>query len=448
MANIIGNIFGGKKPEAAAAPSRDAGGFADFAGVPDPSPASISPSLTSAVAGVGATARPAFQYTKWYRVWERTTVADFYTEMIILPFILLTILVHLWGTGSNRRRAKAWAKSFAPLIAQEYAVVGFGGRKPPTVDDVQAEGLVKSVTSDALVIPEEIIRENSPAEFVTYATGRTNVAFMDVKLTLIKRFNPLTILGENIIGFFFESMPATQETVEATAYAFDGKEKDLVPVPKGETLKVGGNSSYDGFVWAVVNKEVMKRMREERYDLSLTTTKEHPKLPTWASVMSENAEITETLLTADLAKAIEDAGDDFIALIVSDQPTDKPKTIDETLPRKRVTLQLKLSSYYPANTLSLFQYFLRLPDILVSQCHFRPEVMKRVKGIREDEIRKIKKASEEEEAEVRKEKADREKKEKRDKTLAALSAEEQRKFLEKEREKEQRRAQKKRTMRA
>jgi hypothetical protein len=98
--------------------------------------------------------------------------------------------------------------------------------------------------------------------------------------------------------------------------------------------------------------------------------------------------------------------------------------------------------------LKLFTYFLRLPDILVKQAHFRPEVMKRVRATREEEIKKIKKISEEEEAEARKEKADREKKEKRDATLKGLSAEEQRKFLEKEREKELRKSQKRRTMRA
>jgi hypothetical protein len=149
---------------------------------------------------------------------------------------------------------------------------------------------------------------------------------LDVKLTLVKRFNPLATFGENIIGFFFESMPATQETVEISAYAFDGKEKDLVPVAKGENVKTGGNSSYDGFVWAVVNKESMKKLREDRYDISITTTKEHNKLPGWASVMSESAEITEKLLTNELVDAINEAGDDLIALIISDQPTDKPKT--------------------------------------------------------------------------------------------------------------------------
>lgn len=122
-------------------------------------------------------------------------------------------------------------------------------------------------------------------------------------------------------------------------------------------------------------------------------------------------------------------------------------SLNETTPHKRITLQMKLSSYYPANTLKLFTYFLRMPDVLVQQAHFRPEVMKRIRATRDEEIKKLKKASEDEEAEARKERLDREKKDKRDKTLEGLSATEQKKFLEREREKEMRKSQKKRTMR-
>ena len=68
----------------------------------------------------------------------------------------------------------------------------------------------------------------------------------------------------------------------------------------------------------------MRLLREERYDISLILPKDHEKLPAWTTVMSEAAEITETILTPDLAKAIEEAGDLFEYLIITDQPVDKP----------------------------------------------------------------------------------------------------------------------------
>lgn len=120
--------------------------------------------------------------------------------------------------------------------------------------------------------------------------------------------------------------------MEITMYAFDGKEKDLVPVKskaeldaKETRFKGLPGSGYDACVWAVVHKEYMKQLRDERYDVSLTATKDHKSLPVWASVMSESAEVTEALLTRELVEAVEKAGEEaFEYLIVTDQPVDKP----------------------------------------------------------------------------------------------------------------------------
>lgn len=243
----------------------------------------------------------------------------------------MVVALHLWGTRKNKRKANGWIRAHAPVLEKEFAVVGFGGRKRPSLEDVQSSGLAKALTSDELVVPTELLKEKTAQEYSSYATGRQNVAFMDVKISLYKRYNPLYLLGEYLLSFFFDSMPTPVERMEATIYAFDGKEKDLVPVPGGkqgqeiiETRSRGGNSGYDGFVWAIVNKEVMRRLRDDRYDVSLTSTKDHPKLPSWATVMSESAEVTELLITPELVKAVEAAGEALEYLIVTDQPLDKP----------------------------------------------------------------------------------------------------------------------------
>ena len=74
--------------------------------------------------------------------------------------------------------------------------------------------------------------------------------------------------------------------------------------------------------------------------------------------------------------------------------------------------------------------------------------MRRVKATRDDEIKKIRKLDEQEKAEGRKEKTDKAKKEEREKILKGLSADDQRKFLEKEREKNQRKAMGRKTVKA
>ncbi|KAF2179361.1 DUF1682-domain-containing protein [Zopfia rhizophila CBS 207.26] len=432
MADFVKGLFGGEKPTQAPTANDPSPDFADFAGAPSPEPASISSFTTPSAPPTFPTSTVGqVPYTKWYRVWERTTLNDFKTEMYILPFIIVVVAVHLWGTRTNRRKATHWMRAHAPLLQQEFAQVGYI-RPQASVDD-------------------NMLREKKADEYIIYATGRQNVAFIDVKLTLVKRFNPLLRFGETILGLFFESLPAPQERMEATSYVFDGREAQIVPgFGKGEEKKSVPNSTFDGFVWAVVHKDLMKRLREDRYDLSLTTTKDHSKLPVWVTVMSESAEITETLLTPELIKAVNDAGDNFEALVVSDQPMDQPKKLDDTIPRKRISLSTKLQSSgtsYEAS-IPLFQYFLRIPDHLVSIGRFRAEAMRRIKQTREEQIAKIRRLDEDEKAEERKLKSDKEKKEKRDQVLGRLSAEEQRKYLEKEREKESRRKERKKTIKA
>lgn len=299
--------------------------------------------------------------------------------------------------------------------------------------------------------PDVLIKEKSLSEFATYATGRQNTAFMDVKLTMTKKFNPVINSIEHIAGYFFESTFDTPvDVLEAFIYPFDGKEDKTVPVMPGsaEIRAKDSKSSYDSFVWAVVNKNVMQKARDLRYDLSLTSTKDHPKLPNWLTVMSESAEITEALLTPELAEAIQAAGENFDYLIVSDQPTDKPTTIAESAPSKRMVLKYRLPSGTDFKSLTpLFSYFLRLPDALVQSAHFRPNVLNKVRATREMMVKEIKKVADEEKAEERLLEKEKARKAKRDAELAGLDAKAQKKYLDREREREMRKSQKKQTMR-
>lgn len=258
-------------------------------------------------AGTGLAGRP---YTKWYRVWERTTIADFYQELVIIPIIIVIIIVNIIGASLNKKRAKQWAQTNLPLLESEFARVGFANYTKEAIRDD----------------PEKMYKQKSKNEYTTYCTGRQNVAFLDIKLTLFKRYNPLIMFGESAMSFFMDSVPAPVERLEATAYCFDGKEKALVPAKaQGAATTASKDSTYDGFVWAVVHKDKMRQLRDDRYDLSLTSTKDHPKLPQWATVMSESAEVTEAMLTPELLKTLEEAGEDLEALVISDQPIDAPK---------------------------------------------------------------------------------------------------------------------------
>lgn len=288
--------------------------FADFAGAPDPSPVPLTASGSAPEASITGGANAPF--TKWYRVWERTSPSDFWQEAFVVPFLIFILAFHFWGTRKNRRKAKAWAVAHSPVLQSEFAVVGFSG---------VAHGASTEGVESELVDPEKSLKEKTAQEFQSYATGRQNVAFLDVSIKLIKRYNPIIFIMDTVLGLFFESFPPPVERVESTLYTFDGKEKDLVPAPAGDVSSIKApNSTYDGFIWAVVHKNSMRRLRVDRYDASITFTKENPKLPGWATVMTESAEITDLLLTPTLIQAIEEAGDALEYLIISDQPVDRP----------------------------------------------------------------------------------------------------------------------------
>lgn len=124
-------------------------------------------------------------------------------------------------------------------------------------------------------------------------------------------------------------------------------------------------------------------------------------------------------------------------------------SLEETAPRKRIFLKYRLPSdnnYEPL--IPIFQYAIRVTDQLAREAHFRPEVLRKVKGVRDDVAKQIQKADLEEKSEERNYERERAKKAKRDAELAALDAKGQKKYLEREREKEMRKQQKKMTSRA
>jgi hypothetical protein len=303
--------------------------FADFAGAPDPSPASFS-AIPSAPSFAGAGALPtggsAIPYTKWYNVHERYSLSDFKQEGVILCLIFIIMAIHILGTSTNRKKAKSWIDATTSVLQKEFALVGFGGRRAPTAEEVENEGLTKALAVSSLELPEDLLKEKSLQEYSTYATGRQNVAFLDANLILLKRYSPLSLVFEYGMSLFFDSASAPVERMEIILYPFDGREALTVPgaAPGTHELRNSSKSSYDNFVWALVNKDTMKQLRDDRYDVSITSTKDSPKLPNWVTVMSESAEVTEFLLTPELIKAVEDAGELLEHLIITDQPTDQP----------------------------------------------------------------------------------------------------------------------------
>lgn len=406
--------------------------FAEFAtpSVVTPSPVGTLSSIPSISAA--PTVLPSSLNGPWYAVWERASPSDFKFEGYVAILLCFVIGAHVWGTKRNRAIARKFITSVTPVLAQEFAYIGFDPQGRANTTD----------TAPADFNPETALKESHPLEFVSYASGRQNIAFMHTTIKLQRRSNPVAWIGESLIAFIFDSLPPPGDGVVITISPFDGQDSG----------KQGGgyNSKFDNFVWALVNKRDMKRWRDERYDLSLTTTKDWDGLPDWLAVMSESKEIGDTVLFKELKDAVVDCQNVLEYLIVTDQPIDKPLTLEQTTPKKRISLKISLPSddKSAAAIPVLLSAFIRLVDHLVATAHFRPEVLRKVKSAREDEIRKLQKVADEEKSEERMLKRDEEKKSERERKLRGMTADEQKKFLEKEREKEGKRAMKKQAKRA
>ncbi|KAF3917902.1 hypothetical protein ABW20_dc0108312 [Dactylellina cionopaga] len=434
-------IFGGNDESSSSSAISSDADFADFAAS---TVESIANAATAAAASAGTSiahaqptglpARPSIfgDEHPWYAFWMRVGPTDFITEYFILSFLAVMIGWHFIGVGLNRKIAKNWIMKHVPLLQREYARVGFQRTLTTTEEAKEDVAAGKFVGNE-----KDLIREESSQEFTHYASGRMNVLSTVFDINLKGRGNPFLWAFEIISAFLMDSISAPSDTVTVTTYTADGS----------DASKTGGhNSKYDSFVWGVVNKKAMAKHRAARYDLSLTKTVDTVKLPPWLTVMTESSEITDILLTKELITALEKAGDSFQYLLITDQPIEKPSTVTEfDKARKRLVLHFNIESN--TDSVALMDYFLRLPDFLVANARFRPEIIRKVRTLREDERRKLERVEEDKKAEERQLEKDEKKKQDRDAKLRGLSADEQKKFLEKERDKEMKKAAKKQTRR-
>ncbi|KAK9369381.1 hypothetical protein V1509DRAFT_620621 [Lipomyces kononenkoae] len=335
------------------------------------------------------------------RIWYYNWWNEIWFFVIVVAFVAL----HVAGNSWNKRTATKWMKSQADALRSQFFQVGF-------------DNSVTTMETSQMPV-SKYLKRVSPVDYVFYATGRLNISLVQGKISLLTRHNLIMLVLEYALSFLMSTEPP-KDVVEFIAKPTDSDK-----------------SSYDGFVFAIVNKEIMKRVREDSYDLSLTKTTDHPKLPVSCTVMSESAEITETLFTPELLDAVKAAESVLQYLVISDLPVDRPKTVEEYVPTKRALLSVKIANTPEQEraTTQLLNAFLNTIDFAVAKAHWRPEVARKLKATRDDEIRKLKKIAEEEKAEELAKQRAKEKKEQKQ-VAGKLTAEEQRRAQTKEREKE------------
>ncbi|KAG5518347.1 hypothetical protein PMAC_003144 [Pneumocystis sp. 'macacae'] len=259
-----------------------------------------------------------------------------------------------------------------------------------------------------------LLYNQDPARFISYATGRIYVDYAHIQFIMPMRQNTLSQLKCMFKAFFADE-----------------------PIPRDRLYvdMVVTDDAFDSFVFAVVNKTIMRWLREKYYHLSFTRVLETPMLPETYVVMSELPEIMSSLLENNDAftQCIITSNYELEYLIVSDQPSKRPKSPNQKYP-KTVSFCIRLPPLdYLDRVVSITTQCITFVDLLADRAHWRSNISQKLKATREEVNRKLKKLQDEEQlAKMSKKKTEKDRLEKE--RIRNMSSQEQRKYLDRERE--------------
>ncbi|KAM0790126.1 hypothetical protein ACM66B_005450 [Microbotryomycetes sp. NB124-2] len=343
--------------------------------------------------------------------------SEFRTEGWLLGLIVAYFVASVVGQQANKRRARHWFNANLPSLQREFAGVGFGDANKHFVND-------------------------GGDEYLTYATGRRAVHHAWIKLQTSPSHDPLSAL------YYLLRKVAD--------YNYDSGE-GRITIDFKLTPPEGTPGAH--FCFAVVDRKLLRRIRE-RWDLAtFTNTSETPGVDQSLIINTENGEVTKAMMHPDtgLADAIKSGSPHlqyFESLVVTDMGPDKLDAERTKLPEDDLHLILTLR-VPPAGQAADTSFWLTLAcniadvinkkELLVPQMQVA-KLKKRRQEVLQAAIDEIKKSAQEEQLEKKedamalKRKLERERE---DAKVAAMSKADRIKYQEKKRLEEQKALQRK-----
>lgn len=332
---------------------------------------------------------------------ERLKVHNWGLEYLTLGFTIIFIILFKAGDVYNQYLTTSYLKGLGDVFKKNFFQYG--------------------------VTEKELYIKDSSEDYSSYATGRINIAKVNIDIKLKPRHNIFVWVLESVMSFFTDSV----------VYPTDKVNIEITPSPE---------ANLDNFISAIVSKLGMNDFRKFNYFLSLTRTSDSANIPESFVLMSEANEFQEKTLTPELKKALTLQAASFLRFIaITDQPIERPETIAECAPKQRILISTTLTSNADelAQLSEILAAIFNLVDQLASkQITFKSDALKKIVKTRELEISKIKKVLDDvKQEELAAEKAKLKRAERTN--LRNLSREEQIKLEKKEAEKRQRKAQRK-----
>lgn len=379
-----------------------------------------------------------FEEQKNMSIWERVKVYNWTFELVALSILGLVFLFYKAGVMINESRAKRLFDSLNDFLKDDlqFARVGFSSKDAPKVS---------------------YIEEAQKTWFTSFATGRSAIASLSVRVHMYSRSNPVAMVMEKLLALAFPSA-VIQDVAEYC---------EIVVKPSGvyvsnETAKPNGNAdevlNNFKFVTSIVNKSQMNEVRRDNYYFSLTRTSESDKLPIEYVFMSEINQLNDFTLHyagAKLKEKLKNASNILHFISFTDLPVMKPLTDklwnSTQQPRAVIHFSIPTSKEDVKNmqeiissVVEVFDEFTKelvqkSPNVFVTN-----DVLKKSVQLRAQELAKIVKTMKQVEREMAQEKKQEAEKEKR-RNLKASG--EQEKFDQKMKEKRERRMRNKQKVR-
>jgi hypothetical protein len=313
----------------------------------------------------------------------------------LLSAVLFYVAVLFYAKSYNAKLANRWFDAHLPILEQQFSKPTNGG-----------------------------LTQDGYSDFFNFSTGRRGLSSMHTIFTLRPR--------HDFLQWAFQ--------VGRTFVDLQYRPRDEIQLD----FKLLPGSSVPDCVWAVVAKDELLSIKDKRWDLTFTRTTENASLPTNLSVMSEFADVTDSLFkqygTFSLAKALSDPAilPYFRSLSVTDQPRYRPTTGPLAANEREKHLILSLTVPPPAHaavTAPLVSAVFTLVDCL-AKVSLRPETRIKLKKTREDLDKNLKDEAESDKKEEAVQALEDKKAAKRkaeEERVSRLSAVEQKKVIERER---------------
>ncbi|KAI6047165.1 DUF1682-domain-containing protein [Pisolithus marmoratus] len=302
-------------------------------------------------------------YDGWQLSWKFLVFrpAILRVQACLLLALLVYVALSLYGKAINARKADQFYSAVLPLLSQHFS-------KPTS-----------SLISDG------------PSDFFIFSTGRRAISSLHTVLALRPRHDLLQIIWQ----YLWSAYDLRYEPFDALTF-------DL-------TLDNDAAAAAPDFIWAVVRKSELTAIRDQRWDLTFTRTANHPGLDSTLSVMSELADVTETLAklvppssSTPLLTLISSALPYLRVFSITDQPVERPTASAPPTRLKRAILTFNLpdSTQGVHHILPLLEGTFALVDLLATgKVTFRPETRAKIKKVREGVEKAIKEDEEKEKRE-------------------------------------------------